>query len=190
MRGGGEMRHAFIIAVWLLAALPVAAVADPLPSWNDGPAKAAIVEFVDAVTAEGGPGYVPPAERIAVFDNDGTLWAEQPMYVQLAFALMSAQPLLDVPLHQDEQANSDEKPRPCGGREEVGFVGERSKGVPDRNAQHQRHAPGQCDEHRGPGARTERILAQQAESFCNSWYGPPRATRNSPISFSSVVIEF
>lgn len=58
-----------------------------LPSWNDGPAKTAITEFVTKVTQEGGPDYVPPVERIAVFDNDGTLWSEQPMYVQLAFAL-------------------------------------------------------------------------------------------------------
>jgi phosphoglycolate phosphatase-like HAD superfamily hydrolase len=68
-------------------ALGAAASADPLPSWNDGPAKSAIVAFVTKVTKEGSPGFVPPAERIAVFDNDGTLWAEQPMYFQLAFAL-------------------------------------------------------------------------------------------------------
>jgi phosphoserine phosphatase len=61
--------------------------ADTLPSWNDGPATAAIVEFVASVTADGGADYVPPEERIAVFDNDGTLWVEQPYYTQLAFAL-------------------------------------------------------------------------------------------------------
>jgi phosphoserine phosphatase len=60
---------------------------DPLPSWNAGAAKSAIVDFVEAVTAEGGPDYVPPDERIATFDNDGTLWVEQPYYTQLAFAL-------------------------------------------------------------------------------------------------------
>jgi phosphoserine phosphatase len=69
-----------------LAASPIAA-ADPLPSWNDGPAKKAITGFVEKVTKEGGPDFVPPAERIATFDNDSTLWCEQPMYVQLAFAL-------------------------------------------------------------------------------------------------------
>ena len=58
-----------------------------LPSWNDGPAKKAIVEFVGKVTRSGSPDFVPPAERIAVFDNDGTLWCEQPMYVQMQFAL-------------------------------------------------------------------------------------------------------
>jgi phosphoserine phosphatase len=69
------------------AVLVKPAMADPLPSWNDGLAKSAIVDFVEAVTTEDGPDYVAPAERIAVFDNDGTLWGEQPMYVQLAFVL-------------------------------------------------------------------------------------------------------
>jgi phosphoglycolate phosphatase-like HAD superfamily hydrolase len=59
----------------------------PLPSWSEGPAKQSISEFVAKVTKEGGPDFVAPAERIAVFDNDGTLWAEQPMYFQFAFAL-------------------------------------------------------------------------------------------------------
>jgi phosphoserine phosphatase len=60
---------------------------DPLPSWNAGASKHAIVAFVARVTRENGPDFVPPSERIATFDNDGTLWSEQPMYVQLAFAL-------------------------------------------------------------------------------------------------------
>ncbi len=60
---------------------------DPLPSWNDGKTKQAIVQFVVAVTQQRGPKYVPPEERIATFDNDGTLWSEQPMYFQLSFAL-------------------------------------------------------------------------------------------------------
>ncbi len=60
---------------------------DPLPSWNDGPAKQSIVNFVKATTTQGGSQFVPPGERIATFDNDGTLWAEQPMYFQLLFAL-------------------------------------------------------------------------------------------------------
>jgi hypothetical protein len=58
-----------------------------LPSWNDGAAKKSILNFVANVTREGSPDFVPPAERIAVFDNDGTLWTEHPMYVQLAFVL-------------------------------------------------------------------------------------------------------
>ena len=59
--------------------------ADPLPSWNDGASKKSVVDFVGRVTTPGAPGFVPPAERLAVFDNDGTLWAEQPMYVQAFF---------------------------------------------------------------------------------------------------------
>jgi phosphoglycolate phosphatase-like HAD superfamily hydrolase len=61
--------------------------ADPLPSWNDGKAKQSIVDFVAKVTKEGSPDFVPPAARIATFDNDGTLWAEQPLYFQLVFAI-------------------------------------------------------------------------------------------------------
>lgn len=60
---------------------------DPLPAWNDGQAKESIVAFVAKVTKEDSPDFVPLAERIATFDNDGTLWAEQPMYIQLVFAL-------------------------------------------------------------------------------------------------------
>lgn len=59
--------------------------ADPLPSWNDGAAKQSILKFVRAVTTEGGPKYVPLAERVATFDNDGTLWSEQPVYFQALF---------------------------------------------------------------------------------------------------------
>lgn len=63
------------------------ALADPLPSWTDTKAKKSIIEFVDKVTKSGGPEFVPIAERIATFDNDGTLWNEQPLYVQVVFAL-------------------------------------------------------------------------------------------------------
>ena len=66
---------------------PALAQTDPLPSWNDGAAKTSITDFVARVTAQGGPDFVPPDQRIATFDNDGTLWIEQPMYVQLAFIL-------------------------------------------------------------------------------------------------------
>ena len=68
-------------------ALATAQTAGLLPSWNDGKTKQSIIEFVAKVTKEGAPDFVPPAERIATFDNDGTLWAEQPMYFQLLFAL-------------------------------------------------------------------------------------------------------
>jgi len=64
-----------------------AAAADSLPSWNDTAPKKAIVAFVENVTREGSPTYVPVAERIATFDNDGTLWAEQPIYFQFLFAI-------------------------------------------------------------------------------------------------------
>jgi len=60
---------------------------DPLPAWNEGPSKASILGFVEAVTTEGGVDFVPPLDRIAVFDNDGTLWSEKPFYFQLIFAL-------------------------------------------------------------------------------------------------------
>ena len=76
----------FLAATLALAATVVSAQ-NPLPTWNDGPTKQAIADFVARVTKEGSPDFVPPEERIAVFDNDGTLWAEQPMYFQLLFAL-------------------------------------------------------------------------------------------------------
>ena len=64
-----------------------ASASDALQSWNDGASRKAIVDFVERVTREGGSDFVPPAERIATFDNDGTLWSEQPIYNQVAFAL-------------------------------------------------------------------------------------------------------
>src|SRR5947207_5782848 len=65
----------------------IAHAQDPLPSWNDGKAKQSIIEFVEKVTKEGSADFVPPNERIATFDNDGTLWCEKPMPIQLFFAL-------------------------------------------------------------------------------------------------------
>ena len=73
--------------LFLLAFTNAAFAADPLPSWNDTAPKNAIIAFIDKVTKEGSPDFVPPAERIAVFDNDGTLWSEQPMPVQFYFAV-------------------------------------------------------------------------------------------------------
>jgi hypothetical protein len=70
-----------------------------LPSWNDGPSRNAILDFVRRVTEQGSPDFVPSPERIATFDNDGTLWGEQPMYVQLAFALDRVKSL--APQHAD-----------------------------------------------------------------------------------------
>ncbi|WMS43798.1 HAD family hydrolase [Acuticoccus sp. MNP-M23] len=79
--------RAIAAAAVLAFSFPALAADDPLPSWNDGPNKQAILEFVGAVTTDGGPDYVAPEDRVATFDNDGTLWSEQPMYVQLQFAL-------------------------------------------------------------------------------------------------------
>lgn len=84
-------RHVARILAAALASIVVAASAfaadDPLPSWNEGARKQAIVDFVAAVTQEGGKDYVAPEKRIATFDNDGTLWVEHPIYTQLVFAL-------------------------------------------------------------------------------------------------------
>lgn len=71
----------------LFLLLPVSAFAQELPSWNDGKSKQAIVDFIKKVTTQGGADYVAPEDRIAVFDNDGTLWTEQPFYFQLGFIL-------------------------------------------------------------------------------------------------------
>ncbi|BBO76213.1 haloacid dehalogenase [Desulfosarcina widdelii] len=76
----------FIVIVVVSFATEVQAT-DPLPSWNDGQTKQSILTFVEKVTTSGSPDFVPVAERIATFDNDGTLWSEQPMYFQLFFAL-------------------------------------------------------------------------------------------------------
>ena len=85
-----QFRRVLTRAVALLAvslALPALAQTDPLPSWNDGAAKKAIVEFVQTTTTQGSPKFVPPAERIATFDQDGTLWVEHPMYSQVMYCL-------------------------------------------------------------------------------------------------------
>ena len=80
-----------LIAAAIVGALAItttiAHAADALPSWNDTAPKKAIIAFVEKVTKKGSADFVPPAERIATFDNDGTLWAEQPMYFQFLFAL-------------------------------------------------------------------------------------------------------
>ncbi len=76
-----------IILASICGDLAIVHAADALPSWNDGKAKQSILAFVEKVTTPGSSDFVPPAERIATFDNDGTLWTEHPMYTQLAFAL-------------------------------------------------------------------------------------------------------
>jgi phosphoglycolate phosphatase-like HAD superfamily hydrolase len=72
---------------------------DPLPSWSEGKAKQVLLQFVEATTRDGAPGFVKPEERIATFDNDGTLWSEQPLYFQLAFALARVKAL--APSHPE-----------------------------------------------------------------------------------------
>ncbi|MGQ3212595.1 MAG: HAD family hydrolase [Shinella sp.] len=74
-------------ALLILLLTPLAAMAEDLPSWNEGKSRQAIVDFVTTVTTEGSDGFVAPEDRIAVFDNDGTLWSEQPFYFQLGFML-------------------------------------------------------------------------------------------------------
>jgi phosphoglycolate phosphatase-like HAD superfamily hydrolase len=86
----------------LAATTTVAQAADPLPSWNDGKTKQSILTFVSKVTKEGSPEFVPPAKRIATFDNDGTLWAEQPMYFQLQFGIDRIKEL--APQHPEWQS--------------------------------------------------------------------------------------
>ena len=79
-------RILLLLGVYSLGQVPLQAQ-DPLPSWNEGPTKSAIVEFVNRVTTSGSPDFVPQEERIATFDNDGCLWSEKPFYFQLAFAI-------------------------------------------------------------------------------------------------------
>jgi hypothetical protein len=90
--------------VFLLVACPVLSCAqvangDPLPSWNEGPVKASIVNFVTGVTRAGSADFVKPEDRIATFDNDGTLWSEQPMYVELVFSFDRVKEL--APQHKE-----------------------------------------------------------------------------------------
>jgi phosphoglycolate phosphatase-like HAD superfamily hydrolase len=83
-----SIRHRCALSVLFALVLPLLAQAsEPLPSWNEGPVKRQIIEFVQAVTDQTSKDFVKPAERIAVFDNDGTLWSEQPMYFEFLFAL-------------------------------------------------------------------------------------------------------
>jgi phosphoglycolate phosphatase-like HAD superfamily hydrolase len=83
----GRRLSAFALALALIIGTRAARAADPLPSWNEGKAKQAIVAFVAEVTKEGSSDFVPVGERIATFDNDGCLWAEQPLYFQFLFAI-------------------------------------------------------------------------------------------------------
>jgi phosphoserine phosphatase len=96
---GRGRRVASVLCAGLLAFAPGRARAEHLPSWKDTAPKKAIVAFVEAVTKPGSPDFVPVPERVATFDNDGTLWAEQPMYFQLLFALARVKAL--APQHPE-----------------------------------------------------------------------------------------
>jgi phosphoglycolate phosphatase-like HAD superfamily hydrolase len=89
MRRPERMRNvaAAALCALLFVGAHAYALTDPLPSWTDGPAKQAIVAFVNATTDKASPKFVPPEERIATFDQDGTLWVEQPIYTQVTFAI-------------------------------------------------------------------------------------------------------
>ena len=84
--------------------------AGPLPSWNDGPAKKAIVEFVKATTEKGSPQFVAPEARIATFDQDGTTWVEHPMYTQIVYCLERVPAVVKA---KPELAKKSSRLRPC-----------------------------------------------------------------------------
>ncbi len=103
-------------AIALLLAAPAdPAGDDPLPSWNEGPARKAVLGFVREATTPGAPGFVPTDERIAVFDNDGTLWCEQPIYVQVQFAFARVAAM--APQHPEWKAQEPFKSILSGDRE-------------------------------------------------------------------------
>ncbi len=109
------------VAIFAICIYSVANAADPLPSWNSGPAKQAIVDFVAAVTDESGKDYVAPAERIATFDNDGTLWVEYPMYTQVLFAFERVKKL--APQHPEWKTKQPFKALLAGDMKTVGASG-------------------------------------------------------------------
>jgi phosphoglycolate phosphatase-like HAD superfamily hydrolase len=109
------------VATVAICICSVANAADPLASWNDGPAKKAIMEFVAAVTDENGKDYVAPAERIATFDNDGTLWVESPMYTQVLFAFERVKEL--APQHPEWKTTQPFKALLEGDMKTVGASG-------------------------------------------------------------------
>ncbi|MFZ2069637.1 MAG: HAD family hydrolase [Xanthobacteraceae bacterium] len=129
----GSSRRTLLSALALFPAFPgallpisasaqTAATSGPLSSWNDGAAKKAITECVSRVTRQGGPDFVPPDERIATFDNDGTLWVEHPMYTQLAFILDRVKAL--APMHPEWQNTQPFKAVLAGDMKSLGAAGE------------------------------------------------------------------
>ena len=116
-------QRALIGALLAIAMLPaITQAADALPSWTDGATKSRIVSFVQGVTDPTSRTYVPPAERVAVFDNDGTLWSEQPMYFQLAFILDRVKAL--APRHPEWQTQEPFKSALAGDVAGVAASGE------------------------------------------------------------------
>jgi phosphoserine phosphatase len=105
----------------LVFASTLAYAAEPLPSWNDGPARDRILEFVRFVTDEKGPDFVEPGARIATFDNDGTLWLEYPLYTQMVFALDRVREL--APLHPEWATTQPFKAVLAGNLEKVAESG-------------------------------------------------------------------
>jgi phosphoglycolate phosphatase-like HAD superfamily hydrolase len=106
-----------------VASTAPALAAEPLPSWNEGPVKKSIVDFVAAVTRQGAPTFVPVAERIAVFDNDGTLWSEQPAYFQLLFIIDRVKAL--APQHPEWKTTQPFKGAIAGDFKAVAATGEK-----------------------------------------------------------------
>jgi len=118
------LRYGFV-AIFAVFVCGVANAADPLPSWNEGPAKKSILEFVAAVTDKNGKDYVAPTERIATFDHDGTLWVEYPMYTQILFAFERVKEL--APQHPEWKTKQPFKALLEGDMKTVGASG--AKGV-------------------------------------------------------------
>ena len=114
-----------LLVLWLCSCWSIAAHAqiDPLPSWNDGATKKSIIDFVARVTTEGGPDFVPVSERIATFDNDGTLWSEQPIYFQFAFALDRVKAL--APQHSEWKTRQPFKAVLDGDQKALAAAGEK-----------------------------------------------------------------
>ena len=129
VRSRRRSRFQFVLSGFLAfcaaCACSAANAADALPSWNDGTAKKAILEFVAAVTEKGGKDYVEPAERIAVFDHDGTLWVEYPLYTQIFFAFERVKKL--APQHPEWKTTQPFKALLEGDMKTVGASG--AKGV-------------------------------------------------------------
>jgi phosphoglycolate phosphatase-like HAD superfamily hydrolase len=111
------------LVVFALFPSGVAAQSDPLPSWNDGAVKKAITDFVGRVTTQGGADFVAPEMRIATFDNDGTLWCEQPFYFQLAFAFDRVKVL--APQHPEWKTQQPFKSLLANDRQALAAAGEK-----------------------------------------------------------------